>query len=63
MSSLIIKINALHVENTGNGEYEIIVPSRDLTKEESNLLDTLFPDLESAVGRLLAKQALFNAIK
>jgi hypothetical protein len=58
-----IRIKAEEIHNNQDGTFDVVIPSYDMTPEESKVLDSLFPDLESAVGRLLMKQALLNAVK
>jgi hypothetical protein len=46
-----------------DGSWDIEIAAREITPGEHEVLSALFPDLESAVGRLLGKQAILNAIK
>lgn len=46
-----------------DGSWIFEIPGRQLSPEEHKVLDELFPDLESGVGRLLQMQALFNCVR
>ena len=46
-----------------DGSWSFLIPGRQLSLEEGKVIDSLFPDLESAVGRLLSKQAVLNCLK
>ncbi len=59
----IITLRARSAHDNGDGTFSIEVTSRPLQTEEEDVLDALFPDLASEVGKLLIKQALFNAVK
>lgn len=59
-----IKLRNVRVDLADDLKREVIleIESTPLTKEQTNVLDQLFPDLEKAVVKLLAKQALLNLI-
>lgn len=58
-----ITIKASEAIDNRDGTFTVVIETRELTREESALLDGLFPDLEGAVGVLLSKQALLSAVK
>lgn len=63
MISMIVRLKADEIRDNQDGTFDVVIPASDLSSQEQETLNLLFPDLESAVGRLLAKQALLNAVK
>lgn len=60
-----ITLTGIFDEPTRNedGSWSFDITARELMPHEVKVLDTLFPDLESAVSKLLAKQTVLNAVK
>lgn len=58
---LFVKVKATVDHNTGS-IVTLSIPAHALTAVETETLDTLFPDFGEEVIKLLAKQALMNAI-
>ena len=63
MNSMIVRLKADGIQDNLDGTFNVMIPAYDLSSQEHETLNLLFPDLESAVERLLAKQALLNAVK
>ena len=57
-----IKLRSCKVVEDNPEWVMLAMDTEPLTPREIEVLDKLFPDLESAVERLLAKQAVLNCV-
>ena len=58
----VIYINAIQVEDCGNGLFAIHLPSRELSKEERAFMAKMFPNLGDRAYQVLEQEALLTAL-
>jgi len=47
----------------GDGKITVGIPWREISDEQANMLDDLFPNCEHEIHKLLAKEAIIAAIQ
>jgi hypothetical protein len=57
-----ITFRATEVQNHGNGLYTALIEAREMTIEEQQLFNQLFPNFPDQAMDILAKEALFASI-
>lgn len=56
-------VRADEVEDIGNGRFRIVVRSRQMSEQEIAVFERLFPNLGNAAHRLLAQEAMLEAVE
>jgi hypothetical protein len=57
-----VRLSAVSCYQVSQSECVVDIPAMEMSQEDTNVLDRLFPDLVQSVEVLIRKQAILNAV-